>query len=248
MPYADFGDPQSLNLYTYVRNTPTTGMDTNGHSCDSKFCQIAAGVGSALVKQTPAYQIPHAISRLASAIRHPAAANAQGTALVKTLALASAAAGGDEKALKQLATSATTIWNGMSTKDKASTVTDGVLAVGAIAVGKIAPSSGSVSETTTVMHFTSDAGVAGITESGGMLRSGTYVTTPSQVPGGSSSAAVENILEIGPGKGANSVTFETPTSNLTVPENGPTTSGGAQQFQLKQPTSVDPSKFKKTPE
>src|SRR6201995_254484 len=36
VPYADFGDPQSLNLYSYVRNIPTTGTDAEGHcpSCD----------------------------------------------------------------------------------------------------------------------------------------------------------------------------------------------------------------------
>jgi RHS repeat-associated protein len=32
VPYAEFADPQSLNLYTYVRNTPTTKIDTDGHS------------------------------------------------------------------------------------------------------------------------------------------------------------------------------------------------------------------------
>jgi len=31
VPYADFGDPQSLNLYTYVRNIPTTRFDADGH-------------------------------------------------------------------------------------------------------------------------------------------------------------------------------------------------------------------------
>jgi len=65
-------------------------------------------------------------------------------------------------------------------------------------------------------------------------------------PVGASGSEVEGLLEIGPGKGANSVTFDTPNSNLGVPENGPTTSGGAQQFQLKEPTRIDPTKFKKT--
>src|SRR5258708_15430434 len=32
VPYADFADPQSLNLYTYVRNIPTTKTDADGHS------------------------------------------------------------------------------------------------------------------------------------------------------------------------------------------------------------------------
>jgi RHS repeat-associated protein len=31
VPYADFGNPQSLNLYSYVKNNPMTLMDPNGH-------------------------------------------------------------------------------------------------------------------------------------------------------------------------------------------------------------------------
>jgi RHS repeat-associated protein len=31
VPYADFGDPQSLNLYGYVRGLPTTRIDADGH-------------------------------------------------------------------------------------------------------------------------------------------------------------------------------------------------------------------------
>ena len=31
VPYAAFGDPQSLNLYTYVRNDPVTRADADGH-------------------------------------------------------------------------------------------------------------------------------------------------------------------------------------------------------------------------
>jgi RHS repeat-associated protein len=33
VPYAEFGDPQSLNLYAYVRNNPLTRTDPNGHWC-----------------------------------------------------------------------------------------------------------------------------------------------------------------------------------------------------------------------
>jgi RHS repeat-associated protein len=36
VPYAEFADPQSLNLYSYVRNVPTTRYDPAGH-CD--WCQ-----------------------------------------------------------------------------------------------------------------------------------------------------------------------------------------------------------------
>jgi RHS repeat-associated protein len=31
VPYADFNDPQTLNLYTYVRNIPTSNTDPDGH-------------------------------------------------------------------------------------------------------------------------------------------------------------------------------------------------------------------------
>ena len=34
VPYADFGDPQSLNLYGYTRNLPTTKIDADGHDGD----------------------------------------------------------------------------------------------------------------------------------------------------------------------------------------------------------------------
>ena len=34
VPYANFGDPQSLNLYAYVRNNPIGGFDADGHCGD----------------------------------------------------------------------------------------------------------------------------------------------------------------------------------------------------------------------
>jgi RHS repeat-associated protein len=34
VPYAEFADPQSLNLYSYVRNVPTTRLDPDGHFTD----------------------------------------------------------------------------------------------------------------------------------------------------------------------------------------------------------------------
>jgi RHS repeat-associated protein len=33
VPYAHFGNPQSLNLYSYVQNNPTTFGDPDGHCC-----------------------------------------------------------------------------------------------------------------------------------------------------------------------------------------------------------------------
>ena len=42
VPYADFADPQSLNLYTYVRNNPLSLRDEDGHeTADEKGKKIA---------------------------------------------------------------------------------------------------------------------------------------------------------------------------------------------------------------
>jgi RHS repeat-associated protein len=35
VPYAKLGDPQSLNLYSYVMNNPMIRFDRDGHACDS---------------------------------------------------------------------------------------------------------------------------------------------------------------------------------------------------------------------
>jgi RHS repeat-associated protein len=35
VPYANFGNPQSLNLYSYVKNNPTTTGDPDGHGPDT---------------------------------------------------------------------------------------------------------------------------------------------------------------------------------------------------------------------
>src|SRR6202165_1094511 len=55
VPYADFADPQSLNLYTYVRNVPTSKVDVDGH-CLEDACVVEAGVAvSFLVIATAQY-------------------------------------------------------------------------------------------------------------------------------------------------------------------------------------------------
>ena len=46
VPYADFGNPQSLNLYSYVKNNPTTTRDPDGHCCDD-LLNFLGGVANA---------------------------------------------------------------------------------------------------------------------------------------------------------------------------------------------------------
>ena len=45
VPYADFGNPQSLNLYSYVKNNPTTTRDPDGHCAEVISCTIEFGAG-----------------------------------------------------------------------------------------------------------------------------------------------------------------------------------------------------------
>jgi hypothetical protein len=40
VPYADFGDPQSLNLYGYVRSIPTTRTDVDGHKGEAAVWEL----------------------------------------------------------------------------------------------------------------------------------------------------------------------------------------------------------------
>jgi len=40
VPYAQLDDPQSLNLYSYVRNNPLSRTDPDGHQCQGFECQM----------------------------------------------------------------------------------------------------------------------------------------------------------------------------------------------------------------
>jgi RHS repeat-associated protein len=44
VPYATFGDPESLNLYVYVSNNPNTGIDANGHCGGVENCGGGSGI------------------------------------------------------------------------------------------------------------------------------------------------------------------------------------------------------------
>jgi RHS repeat-associated protein len=50
VPYADFADPQSLNLYGYVLNNPLSKRDADGHCCDSDSVDSAIDFGIGVLR------------------------------------------------------------------------------------------------------------------------------------------------------------------------------------------------------
>ena len=54
VPYANFGNPQSLNLYSYVQNNPTTVGDPDGHSPECLVEEIVEDVAIAHPEATAA--------------------------------------------------------------------------------------------------------------------------------------------------------------------------------------------------
>src|SRR5437660_2088391 len=69
-PYADFADPQSLNLYTYVRNIPTSKVDADGHDLFADILYFAtqkvgpalANVGNFLRDAATSLPPPHSLN------------------------------------------------------------------------------------------------------------------------------------------------------------------------------------------
>ena len=64
VPYGDLTDPQSLNLYSYVRDNPETHLDPQGH-CFVGDCILAAVAIGAVV-----YSVYEAIRHVATAAKH----------------------------------------------------------------------------------------------------------------------------------------------------------------------------------
>jgi len=102
------------------------------------------------------------------------------------------------------------------------------------------------SETVIVRHYT-DTATRGLINGSGELRSGSYVTLPAEISPSAGHLQIEDILEINPGRGSTFVDLPTPASNLRIPANGPTTSGGTWQRQLVEPTPVDPNLWRRPP-
>jgi RHS repeat-associated protein len=101
-------------------------------------------------------------------------------------------------------------------------------------------------ELITVRSYTNALGKEGISSSGAM-RADSWVTLPNQIPARSGHLQIEKILEIQPSRGSHYLDFQVPASNLRIPANGPTTSGGALQFQLNNPVPINPSTFRQPP-
>jgi RHS repeat-associated protein len=57
VPYADFGDPQSLNLYGYVGNQPVTRFDKDGHCPQCLGALFGAAAGAVTIL----YQTAHTV-------------------------------------------------------------------------------------------------------------------------------------------------------------------------------------------
>lgn len=68
VPYADFKDPQSLNLYAYVRNNPLKNRDLDGHVC-------IFGIGNTCTAPPPSPQPPRApiVARTGAILQGPQA-------------------------------------------------------------------------------------------------------------------------------------------------------------------------------
>jgi RHS repeat-associated protein len=247
VPYANLADPQTLNLYSYVRNNPLSQADADGHcpGCDELARRLMTWATVGVATQGG--------KKFAANVGIGMAKGAGSFALntVKSLAAGSQALTNPSAAASMLMSPAPkALQTDNQTQSEASTYTQAALTIGAV-YGPAAFSS--TSELTTVTHFTNDFGVDMITGASGVLRgggatTGTFVAPAGEIPAGATSSQVESLLEVGAGKGTNSITFETPTSNLVVPGNGQKTSGQVTQFQLKEPVQIDPTKFKKTNE
>jgi len=108
------------------------------------------------------------------------------------------------------------------------------------------PCTAAKGDTVLVRHYT-DTATRQLINEGGQLNPRTYVTLPSEIPPRAGHLQIEQILEIEPGRGSTYIDVPTPASNLRVPANGPTTSGGAWQRQLIEPAPIDPTLWRRPP-
>lgn len=70
---------------------------------------------------------------------------------------------------------------------------------------------------------------------------------PTEIPKKAGHRRIEDMLEIGFGKGSHYIDLEVPVSNLRVSDKGPFTSGDKWQRQLIEPVQIDPSRWRQPP-
>lgn len=99
VPYASLDDPQSLNLYMYVRNNPLSGFDPDGHNW---FTDFLNGLADSTYRPI-VHIVEHPIATaqgVGAAVAHPiVTGRAIGTAVKDTVV---AAAHGDGRAIGQI--------------------------------------------------------------------------------------------------------------------------------------------------
>lgn len=158
VPYAAFADPQSLNLYLYVRDNPCTVGDPDGH-CGTA-CQIAKGIAIGTGKflwnsSIPGMAVNGMIESYHDLKAGRAAFEAKQKAELRAVRTVVMAAQGDVWAQVELAQAASNKWKAMSTTDKASVVTQGVLTVGVAVLAAKIPAPAAAEET---LFGTNEAG------------------------------------------------------------------------------------------
>jgi RHS repeat-associated protein len=131
-------DPQSWNLYAYVRNNPLSHVDPNGRGDVSAIAWgILKGTGSFIYNSTPIPGAVQAVKDLTNLRAAAARQEAQSGALIsgiKALGSAEGRAG--------LVNAAKGAWNNMSTSDKAATVTEVGLGIATAVAGGVAMAGG----------------------------------------------------------------------------------------------------------
>jgi len=99
VPWANLANPQTLNLYEYVRNNPSSHVDDDGHSWFTQFAQGLAGSTYRPLVQIAEHPITTA-QDIGTAVEHPiVTSKAIGSAVAGTV---EGAAHGDGRTIGQI--------------------------------------------------------------------------------------------------------------------------------------------------
>ena len=137
VPYADFGEPQSLNLYRYAENNPVSISDPDGH-CDTT-CQILKGTMVGTGRFLEPFCVPclavHSMKQGYADFKDPEGAQVRAKAQLRGLATTTMALSGDHLAQTEMTAAVVDHWQHSDTKERSATVTQGVLTVASLFVG-----------------------------------------------------------------------------------------------------------------